>query len=244
MVSQGMNPHQYIFTETADGSPSLRWESGELQERMHHSSGAYTETQYIYGWAIRKAFEANARAFVSVGLGMGYNELLIAAEALKYGLLPGQVHLLSFESSEILRAQFLAFLAEDSDYPKYYDLLLIPFEKDYPQVSSIKSWLLDSLRLGAWDLQAELDAKTEFKVKAQCILYDVFSSKTTPLLWAEEFLQSFVRKAIHQELCVFATYACTGALLRTLKAHGFVIQKIAGFPGKRENTHAVLGVSL
>jgi tRNA U34 5-methylaminomethyl-2-thiouridine-forming methyltransferase MnmC len=70
--------------------------------------------------------------------------------------------------------------------------------------------------------------------------FDAFSGKSTPELWTPEFLALFLQR-VAQEKAVFATYACTGTLKRTLQTAGFVVEKRPGFQGKRDSTTAVLG---
>ena len=96
--------HQdYEFVSTGDGSPTLKWLKGTKgyhgePETMHHMGGAYSETQGIYGEILREIFPHGKGSVVSVGLGLGYIEMLVAVEAIKHNLSPKIVRTLSFES--------------------------------------------------------------------------------------------------------------------------------------------------
>ncbi|MNL45541.1 bifunctional tRNA (mnm(5)s(2)U34)-methyltransferase/FAD-dependent cmnm(5)s(2)U34 oxidoreductase [compost metagenome] len=71
------------------------------------------------------------------------------------------------------------------------------------------------------------------------ILYDAFSSKTTPHLWEEEFLKSFFQCAAADAMV--STYACKATLKRALKDSGFEVIVREGFLGKRNSTLALRG---
>ena len=71
---------------TRDGSPSLHLiatvdPTKPFGETMHHSGGAITETNLIYGIPIAEIFvKMNSPQFLIVGLGLGYIEMIIARE--------------------------------------------------------------------------------------------------------------------------------------------------------------------
>jgi hypothetical protein len=78
------------------------------------------------------------------------------------------------------------------------------------------------------------------KNKYAIICYDAFSSKTSPHLWEESFLQRFFQTLAAPISCV-STYACTGALKRSLKSNDFTLDLRHGFSGKRQCTFARKG---
>jgi hypothetical protein len=231
---------KYEIIWTQDTSPSLRQD-----ECMHHRAGAYSETQYIYGEAIRKALKLspNQLSALVVGLGLGYIELLVMGEYLKHS--PKNTcsfRLVSFETDVFLKESFLMWLKESlaEDHP-----LFIVFEKIgelisilYP-LKKIKSALLEAHALQTWSLLAELNYTTIPKDQFSVILYDAFSGKSTPELWTEEFLKTFLMQTSFHP-CVFSTYACTGVLKRNLKAVGYQVEVRPGFAGKRDSTLATL----
>jgi hypothetical protein len=79
---------QFFVVETADGSLTACFGEGET---MHSLRGAFNETVYIYGTALDRARSAATRSSqlsfsprtLSLGLGLGYVEILSAAYALK-----------------------------------------------------------------------------------------------------------------------------------------------------------------
>lgn len=76
----------FSFQSTEDKSLTLRVSTDEgLSEAMHSLKGAFSETAYIYGSAIEYDLSHGFRPRVlSLGLGLGYVELLAVGMALKY----------------------------------------------------------------------------------------------------------------------------------------------------------------
>lgn len=226
--------HNYELVLTEDQSPTLRWLGSETQETMHHRGGAYSETQMIYGNPLREMLKQKGRSVISVGLGLGYNEMLIALEALQNQVAPQDFDLLSYESDPFLKSHFLSWLESDAEL--VYDDIFEFFKS--PQKAEVKSWLKNAYAAGAWKLEGALMPDFQMPACYDCIFYDAFSSKTTPHLWAEEFLTDFFAKACSPQSQV-STYACTGALKRALKANGFQVVIREGFQSKRNSTLGV-----
>jgi hypothetical protein len=176
---------------------------------------------------------------LSVGLGLGYNELLSFGRALSEGR---SLQLVSFESESTLREAFLNWVLEhhspepwSSTYEKILQMISVEFQI-IP--SQLKQELAMAHADGRWELRSSLTGETEFPHPFHCILFDAFSSGATPELWTEDFLDSFLHKAADAD-CVFSTYAATGALKRALTKNSFQVDLRPGFAGKRQSTWAV-----
>jgi len=226
---------------TGDGSPTLRLMPGEC---MHHSGGAAEETELIYGRVIHRAFqEVSQPHFLSVGLGLGYVEMTAAREALLMHNLNFTME--SFELVPELREYLKQWLKEGDLNPEIrsvYEQVLKYVLKDTalaPQ--ELKSLLQNKLISGDWRLQGPLVAESLFMAKAHCLLFDAFSAKTSPDLWTEEFLISFLNKATAND-AVVSTYASRGTLKRAFKAAEFAVETHEGFKGKRNSTMAFKGL--
>lgn len=275
--------HGPFFTvETADGSLTACF--GE-HETMHSLRGAFSETVYIYGTALDRAREALASAHsgdlkpassagvsvtpdfprtLSLGLGVGYVEILAAAYALKRGQTPrGE----SFELVDDLTKSFEAWLAQDatsdsksaprtdsaSSQRAGRTTPLVPFSlyddiarrtselvsKDGREISAedIRQALANAVTEGQWLLRPAMELRTEFTEKFQGVAFDAFSSKSTPELWSREFLDHFLKTACDTP-CVLSTYACTGHLKRALVEAGFNLEIREGYASKRDSTLA------
>jgi len=219
---------------TGDGSPTIRDLGTANQECMHHSGGAYQETQYIYGEAIRFVLKTCPNPhFLVVGLGLGYIEILIACEWLKSQPL-GHCRVISFEAESYWREQFQHWLVgKSSEIQPIYQLRDDKFRQDYPaEILQVREWITKHLIL-----EKELACLPKWQNQIQGILFDAYSSKTSQELWQEDYLIKFLQY-YSAEHCLFVTYASTGSLKRALKAVNFTIHHRPGFQGKKESTWA------
>lgn len=214
---------------------------------MHHRGGALAETEQIYGAVMREGLLLGAQNFCSVGLGLGYNELMIAREALHASRPQEKVSIISYESDLFLVESFLSFLENPDNEGEinntYRDLLQQMLLKTNPkiQIHQVCEFLLGLKEKRRWLIQGALSKNLilnqcfDSESFSEVVLYDAFSSKTSPELWSEDFLQLFLQKTIAPR-CLFSTYACTGTLKRTLKSQSFDVILREGFHGKRNST--------
>lgn len=221
---------------TGDGSFSLQLQDGENQELMHHRQGALSETRYIYGRLIDKLFNVNLSTvnFVSVGLGLGYNELLVAESS------QGQpFYLFSYEKDQNLATFFLqalGVLPASAEFQKVAGLYHHLFSHFKDQT---KEYLVRAFQEGRWVVAGALQAGQESPaVSIHGFLWDAFSRKTSPDLWEESFLTNWIGASANQEVSGLTTYACNGPLKRALKSLNFEIEELPGFQGKRLSTMA------
>jgi len=231
---------------TGDGSPSLRLCRDEDKgESMHHSGGAAEETELIYGRVIRRCFaQIPEPHFLSVGLGLGYVELTVAREAV--GREDLRFTMESFELVPELRDYFIEWLeggqSLSPEITAVYDQVLQFVLKDQSLApEEVKSHLLQAFRQGRWRLRGPLEESQEFMARAQAVLFDAFSAKTTPVLWTEEFLSEFFTKATADDALI-STYASRTTLKRALKTAGFFVEVREGFKGKRNSTLGLKGL--
>jgi hypothetical protein len=253
---------------TKDGSPTYRFQKGPILEDMHSSRGAFSETLAIYGPVVALGFyqaqcfdSLRGPKFLSVGLGLGYNEFLIGALA-RFHLMEWECD--SYESEPELRADFLDFVFERDltpDTQGTYSKILKLFENDSrlkpaalgtPRVS-LRQALCQAFQEGRWRIHGALDLPAENKknpadknpsakdgkfrehtAQYDGFLWDAFSKKTSPELWEPAELTQFLRTR-RSESSFFSTYACFSSLKEALTGAGFQIQIRHGVTGKRES---------
>lgn len=226
----------YAWEITADGSPTLR--TGGDGESMHHSGGALEETLMIYGEPVREVFSSTIvkpRVF-SVGLGLGYVELVSAAFAIRA---EKSFEMLTLESVKGLVWVFDRWLRGELPPGELQvgmsmvsDLVSKATEVPAERLRSTLRSMRDS---GEWSVGGALSPEQIPSERFHAILYDVFSAKTNPELWTEEFLRQFADQCAEAR-CLFSTYACTGNLKRALRSTGFEVIQRDGFKGKRHST--------
>lgn len=231
----------FELEKTQDGSPTLRQLSLK-NESMHHSAGAYSETEFIYTPSITKIAQSiNKPHFFILGLGLGYIEMIVARECLKYNLGPLDVKISSFESSEPLRTLFWQWISNDykveNEFFRVYEEILQRVQPVVCERNQIKEFLKKNF-ISFHGLKGNFGIESFPVLKSiNCYLYDAFSSKTNLELWTEEFLFEFLNST-KSHLSLFSTYACTGNLKRALKKSGFQLNIQKGFSGKRDFTQA------
>lgn len=231
-----MPQSQYENITTGDGSPSLALPP--TWEPMHSLEGAFSETLYIYAPAIKQALEntTTGATILSVGLGVGYNEILTACLA-QHSQKAVQL-VWSCESQQFLIDAFKQWVSgKTNDLSPVYEHILELMSDHYDlDNEDVKRTLFNWLESGVLKIEPAL-TKTTALPKANAILFDAFSKKTTKDLWEENFLTQFFEQAC-AEVCFVSTYACTGHLYRTLNNNSFQTEKRKGFGKKRQSTFA------
>ncbi len=225
---------EYKHFLTGDGSPTLS--VAPTWERMHAEEGAFSERQFLYQPLAEKAFEAAAEpVFLALGLGLGYNELLIAFEALHRGQNPALIA--SYESVDFLRESFLSWLkGEPSVLSPAYDQIAEMYSLKYERnPADAKTYLLKLLNENRLLLLGAIEKADP--PASHAILFDAFSPKTSPELWTPEFLERFFEKA-SADPCFVATHACNVVLKKALLKNGFTLGIHKGFARKRESLFA------
>lgn len=226
---------RWLIVETLDGSPSLQLIDNNRNEVMHHRGGAFAETMYIYSSTVETLLrELENPLIMSMGLGLGYNELMVAAKSLAVGK---TCRLQSFESDDELRDSFLGFVRGEENpltpmYHKICEYLSTP-------ASEIRKWLSERLVRNEWKCDPAFVSVAQLLPGINGYLWDAFSQKTSPDLWTAEMLDGVLAKA--GEKCLFASYASLGVLKRALKAANMTVIKRDGFFGKRNSTFAHRG---
>lgn len=219
----------YYVKHTADLSPTLQTTQAN-KESMHHSGGAYLETQLIYGTMIEHCLQAGGKRFLIAGLGLGYIEWTLAAKALSLRLSFEDLEIISLENDPFLvnlQDQFIGRLQENP--------VLKEASSFFDQFEKVREFLHHLRRKNRWQIKSDWNSCSG---GFHGICYDFYSSKQTPELWSENFLKEFLAHCADRKSCWFSTYACTGNLKRALKQQGFQLEKTKGFSKKRDSTFA------
>lgn len=231
----------YDWEITADGSPTLRKVGGG--ESMHHSGGALEETLMIYGEPLRESFARLERPLIfSLGLGLGYVELVAAADSVRSGK---SFEMLTLELIPELVETFIlglrGRLAAGTVLDGFNEVTRRVSEARGVPPAELHRALVEAYDAGRWRIGGALTPETIPAERFTTVLYDAYSAKTCPDLWTQEFLESFLGRCCEPD-CLFSTYACTGILKRALKGAGFEMVQRDGFKGKRHSTLGRRGV--
>jgi hypothetical protein len=226
---------------TGDQSPTLRLQDGES---MHHSGGAAAETELIYGRVIQQVYAKILKPhFTSVGLGLGYVELIVARESLRNQNLSFSME--SFEIVPELRELFLTWLRDETlgaEIQSTYDLVLKFVLKDSTlPAADLKRLLIEKHLANEFRIAGALTPQTNLTSPSHALIFDAFSAKTNPDLWSDDFLVNFFKSAMAPDALI-STYACRANLKAALRAANFEVHIREGFQGKRNSTLGFRGI--
>lgn len=220
-MTEQQTPELY---RTEDGSLTLY--NPIIGEHYHSTHGALQESRHIFiGYGLLPQLQSKpacALRILEVGFGTGLNALLSWQEATRTAC-P-----IDYTSLELYP------LAAD-----VYEQLSFAIE---PQADTDAR--LQQLHRAPWDERCILDeCFTLYKRQADLcsaelgrgydlIYFDAFSPESQPELWSEEIFTRLVHAA--NSGAVLVTYCAKGEVRRRLQRAGFVVERLAGPPGKRE----------
>ena len=230
---------------TADGSPTLQFKRDDgYGEKMHHSGGALSESLFVYQSALQRVLENNSTPRVlSMGLGLGYNEIITCAHLRSQNTLSSATKIWSFEALPFLRDEFTAWLGGAFTahlHTVYEDVLQRICAHFQIHAAELKNIMLNLKSLNQLQLRSAFPDDLHAVSECNLVYYDAYSKKMDAELWDEEILVQRLGACLSVN-CVLATYAATGSLNRALKRLGFRLIPKPGFLGKRESTLAIRG---
>lgn len=210
------------IVETADGSTTI--EVPELGVSYKSVHGAATESRHVFvenGLKVRWRTAERPLDVLEIGFGTGLNALntLSACEEARVAV-------------RYTGVEFYPVAAEEVSALNYQprEWLLRLHEADWGQLVPVSAYFsLEKLRTGI-----ETFCRPDgFDV----VYFDAFAPSAQPHLWQLPVMSNMFSSL--RSGGVLVTYCAQGEFRRTLKAAGFVVEKVAGPPGKREMTRAV-----
>ncbi|WP_338636954.1 MnmC family methyltransferase [Spirobacillus cienkowskii] len=208
-----------------------------LPELMHSTAGAFSETIYVYLPVVKAVIERDLPLhFLSIGLGLGYIEVMIIAYCLSQQKQVASVE--SFEAVSFLGHYFINYFLE-----KYVPQKFVYCYNDIIQRNSVyfgvnqetlKSNIKDLILKKKININSKFTENSAVQNPAHGIFFDAFSQISSPELWTQSLFNNIFSKNCSAFDCIFATYASKGILKTQLKNQGFVIHKKQGFFKKRE----------
>lgn len=208
---------------TKDGSNSLFVPS--LNEQYHSIHGAKQEAEHVFlkmglGFHQKKTL----RVF-EVGFGTGLNALLTCAFALENNKV---IEYVSVEKYPVTKAEFSCL-----NYGAILNMESL-FIKMFDQEWEEKCVINDSFSLQ----KINKDLKTDTLPKGFDVIYfDAFAPNKQPDMWSVEVFIK-MNKMLSKGGCL-VTYCCQGQARRSMIEAGFIVEKVAGPPGKREMLRAI-----
>lgn len=205
------------LVKTADGSFTLF--IPEVEETYHSTHGAVQESMHVFIESGLKACDKESIRVLEVGLGTGLNAVLTLQHATK------EIDYCALEpyplSKEILNE--LAASRTDQFEMKFHT------SNAGELISLQENFSFIRMEVGL----EEFSSKEKFDV----IYYDAFGPRVEPGLWTLERMQQCFD--LLNDGGVLVTYCAKGEVRRNLQAAGFVVERLAGPPGKREMLRGV-----
>jgi tRNA U34 5-methylaminomethyl-2-thiouridine-forming methyltransferase MnmC len=211
---------------TSDGSHTLH--VPELNENYHSKHGALHESLHVF---IRSGFDQvqlNEVRILEVGLGTGLNALLTVKAA-------------ADSNKKIFYTAVEAFPLPSS----------ITSQLNYPQLlghPQAQAWF-DKIHSSEWGVESSVTE--EFTLTKQhttlqlaalpgnffdLVYFDAFAPQKQAEMWTQEVFAKCYG-AMNDD-SAFVTYCAKGRVKRDLRSVGFVVESLAGPPGKREMIRA------
>ncbi len=203
--------------QTADGSFTLF--IPEVEETYHSTHGAVQESMHVFIENGLFVCEGKSLRILEVGLGTGLNASLTLQHATK------KIEYCALEPYPLSK-EILEELSTNKS-----DQLEMKFHLSAPNewVSIHEQFSFSRMEVGLEEFQSE--------EKFDIIYYDAFGPRVEPGLWTLERMQQCFN--LLNEGGIFVTYCAKGEVRRNLQAAGFVVERLAGPPGKREMLRGV-----
>lgn len=217
--------------KTADGSHSLYIK--ELNEHYHSIHGAIQESKHVFINAGLKQISTNPDSvseinILEIGLGTGLNAFLSFIEAEQQSLKINYTAIEAFPVSADLIDQLNYVECLDAEkYKSYFSLI---------HSSEWEKVVVLSKHFTICKIKNKLQ-HVVFGNKFNLIYFDAFGPQVQPEMWTEEVFAKLFSAL--EPMGSLVTYCAKGEVKRTLKKVGFVVESLAGPPGKREMVRAV-----
>ncbi|GAB3231894.1 tRNA (5-methylaminomethyl-2-thiouridine)(34)-methyltransferase MnmD [Hymenobacter seoulensis] len=222
-------PHVEVRA-TADGSSTLF--VPELNEHYHSTHGALQEARHVYLAAGLEPLLAEVTESVwvlEVGFGTGLNALL----TLERSLTTEQTIFYDTIEKFPLPWSVISQMNTENYHLSHPDLL------DYQHQLHAATWNRPVILTPNFLLlkhSGELQATPLPDDTYHVIYFDAFAPEKQPDMWTDEvFAQLYQATAPGG---VLVSYCAKGSFKRSLKAAGWLVERIPGPPGKREMTRA------
>ena len=202
--------------QTADGSFTLF--IPEVQETYHSTHGAVQESMHVFIENGLKACDKEMIRVLEVGLGTGLNAILTLQHATK------KIDYCALEPYPLSKEILNELVTSGSDQ----------FEMKF-HASNVGEWISIQENFSFVRMEIGLEEFSS-EEKFDVIYYDAFGPRVEPGLWTLERMQQCFD--LLNEGGVFVTYCAKGEVRRNLQAAGFVVERLAGPPGKREMLRA------
>lgn len=210
---------------TADGSSTIHLP--ELNESYHSKHGAIQEAKHVFIKNGLSLFYEKNISILEIGFGTGLNSFITFLEAPKFHLKIDYVGVEAYpvSSEEIEKINYVSELRVE----EFKEV----FSEMHGQEWDIKNRLSSNFSLTKRKcFFEEIKDENVFNL----IYFDAFGARVQPELWTEDIFEIMYKSLKLNGVLV--TYCAKGSVRRALLKVGFLVEKLAGPPGKREMLRA------
>jgi tRNA U34 5-methylaminomethyl-2-thiouridine-forming methyltransferase MnmC len=207
--------------KTLDGSTTIHLE--EWGECYHSKHGAIQEAKHVFIKNGLSLFTDNSIAVLEIGFGTGLNAFITFLEANKKQQHISYVGVEAYPvaADEVLMMNYVVELGAD----EYEDMFKKMHESNWDETIRITNLFELTKRKQFFQ---EIDDVETFDL----IYFDAFGYQVQPELWSTDIFRRMY--AALKPNGVLVTYAARGVVKRSMIEVGFMVEKLAGPPGKRE----------
>jgi len=211
--------------QTSDGSTSILLP--EWNETYHSKFGAIQEAKHVFIKNGLSLFQGQSVSILEIGFGTGLNAFITYLEAKDFRQKIEYTGIEAYPVSEE-DASKMNYVSElDAEKDKAVFLKMHQSEWN-EKVFLAPNFLLEKQNIKFQEIADEN--------KYDLIYFDAFGYRVQPELWSLEIFQ-IMFKALKRE-GILVTYACRSSIKKAMVEAGFVVEKLAGPPGKREMLRA------
>jgi len=211
--------------QTSDGSTSILLP--EWNETYHSKFGAIQEAKHVFIKNGLSLFQGQSVSILEIGFGTGLNAFITYLEAKDLGQKIEYTGIEAYPVSEedASKMNYVSELNAEKDKAIFLKMHQSEWNE---KVFLAPNFLLEKQNIKFQEIADEN--------KYDLIYFDAFGYRVQPELWSLEIFQ-IMFKGLKSE-GILVTYACRSSIKKAMVEAGFVVEKLAGPPGKREMLRA------
>ncbi|NBL64203.1 tRNA (5-methylaminomethyl-2-thiouridine)(34)-methyltransferase MnmD [Flavobacterium sp. NST-5] len=211
--------------QTADGSQTIYMP--DLDETYHSRHGAIQEAKHVFIKNGLSILQGKPISILEIGFGTGLNAFITFLETIK-----------SAQKINYVGIEAFPITPEDAMQMKYSHALNAgEFAEIFLEMHTCL-WN-EKINLGnhfSFEKKKIKFQEIDFQSQFDLIYFDAFGYNVQPELWNEAIFEQMFLALKNNGILV--TYACRTPIITAMKSSGFMVEKLAGPPGKREMLRA------
>ncbi|AMC10804.1 SAM-dependent methyltransferase [Lutibacter profundi] len=210
---------------TNDGSTTIHLP--EWDEQYHSKYGAIQEAKHVFIKNGLSLFSNDVISILEIGFGTGLNSFVTFLECERRDLTVDYVGVEAYPilTKEIEQLNYVSALKADN--------FSAIFAKMHQQEWELKNTISEKFSLTK---RKQFFNEITDDNCYNLIYFDAFGARVQPELWTEDIFK-IMYKALRKG-GVLVTYSAKGSVRRAMQSVGFVVERLAGPPGKREMLRA------